>query len=121
MVSTQLGLTPNIVKIKCRAELLAVEFLLSDKTKLIISTCYIVGTLGRKNFEELSKAIKTLIHMRSQKIYTNRRLNFPQMNWDTQSSNISLEQDFLNMFAENSLMQTVHTPSLLCYRALKSK
>ena len=96
-VSTQLALIPNIVKIKCRAELLAVEFLLSDKTKLIISTCYRVCTLGRKNFEELSKAIKTLIRKRGvKKFILIGDFNFPHINWDTQSSNVSLEQDFLN-------------------------
>ena len=111
-VSTQLALTPNIVKIKCRAELLAVEFLLSDKTKLIISTCYRVGTLGRKNFEELSKAIKTLIRKRGvKKFILIGDFNFTHINWDTQSSNVPLEQDFLNIFAENSLIQTVHTPT----------
>ena len=111
-VCTQLALTPNIVKIKCRAELLAVEFLLSDKTKLIISTCYTVGTLGRKNFEELSKAIKILIRKRGvKKFILIGDFNFPPINWDTQSSNVSLEQDFLNMFAKNSLIQTVHTPT----------
>ena len=62
--------------------------------------------------EELSKAIKTLIQKRGvKKFILIGDFNFPHNNWDTQSSNVSLEQDFLNMFAKNSLIQTVHTPT----------
>ena len=110
-VSTQLVLTSSIIKIKCRAELLEIEFLLRDKTKMIISTCYRVGTLGKKNLEEVSNAIKTLIRKRGVKTFILiGDFNLPHINWNTHSSNVSLEQDFLNMFAENLLIQSIHTP-----------
>ena len=111
-VNNQLVLTYNVVEIKCSAEFLAIEFVLKDKTKMIVSTCYRVGTLGRDNFEEISKAIKTLTRKRGvKKFILIGDFNFPHINWNTQSSNVSLEQEFLNMFAENVQIQIVDTPT----------
>ena len=79
---------------------------------MIVSTCYSVGILGRDIFVEISKAIKTLTRKRGDKKFILiGDFNFPHINWNTQSSNVSLQQDFLNMFAENALIQIVDTPT----------
>ena len=51
----------NKIDVKCKAELLAVELVLEDKSKIIIVTCYKVGTLGIDNANEILSAIKTLV------------------------------------------------------------
>ena len=83
-VNNQLVLTSNVVEIKCSAEFLAIEFVLKDKTKMIVSTCYRLGTLGRDNFEEISKATKTLTRKRGvKKFILIGDFNFPHINWNT--------------------------------------
>ena len=51
----------KIIPLKCKAEMLAVEIVLENKTKIIISTCYRVGTLGLNNAEEILNAVSTLM------------------------------------------------------------
>ena len=110
VINNELILTSNVVNIKCRAELLATEFELSNKTTMIISNCYRVSTLGKENFNEISKAIKTLTRKRGiKKFILIGDLNLPHINWNTHSSSATLEQDFLDMFAENAPLQHVHT------------
>ena len=41
--------------------MLAVEIMLENNTKIIISTCYRVGTLGLNNAEEILKAVSMLM------------------------------------------------------------
>ena len=54
----------NYIELKSKSEFLAVEFKLNDSTKIVIATCYRVGTLGYTNFNEISKSIRTLIRKR---------------------------------------------------------
>ena len=42
------------------AEILGIEIQLENKTKVIIATCYRVGTLGLQNAEEILKGVRTL-------------------------------------------------------------
>ena len=53
-VKNQLIIRSNQIKINCKAELLAIESLLNNNSKIIISTCYRVGTLGNANLAEIS-------------------------------------------------------------------
>ena len=48
-IKSNLSLMAKNIEIKCKAELLAVEITLEDKSKIIIVTCYRVGTLGAEN------------------------------------------------------------------------
>ena len=38
-------------------------------------------------------------------------LNLPKIDWNNYTSNVTLEQDFLNTFAENSLLQRINVPT----------
>ena len=60
-ISNSLAASFRIIPLKCQAEMLAVEIVLENKTKIIISTCYRVGTLGLNNAEEILKGVGTLI------------------------------------------------------------
>ena len=42
------------------AEILGIEIVLENKTKVIIATCYRVGTLGLLNAKEILKGVRTL-------------------------------------------------------------
>ena len=59
-VNSKLSLPSKVVPIKCAAELLAIELILLDSTKIIISTCYRVGTLGMANCNEIMQALNKL-------------------------------------------------------------
>ena len=64
------------------------------------------------NLNEISKSIRTLTRKRGVKEFVLvGGFNLPRINWGDLSSNITLEQDFLNMFAENSLLQCINVPT----------
>ena len=79
---------------------------------MIVSRCYRVGTLGKDNFEEISNAVRILTRKRRvKKFILIGDFNLRHINWNSQRSNGSLEQEFLNMFSENALIQIVDTPT----------
>ena len=53
------------------AEILGIEIVLENKTKVII-TCYCVGILGLQNAEEILKGVRTwtLTNKKSKKMYS---------------------------------------------------
>ena len=100
------------IRLKCKAEFPAIELKLNDNSKIIIATCYRVGTLGNLNLSEISKSIKTLVRKRGVKEFVLiGDFNLPKINWSKLSSTVSLEQDFLLIFAENSLLQRINVPT----------
>ena len=46
---------------KCNAEFLAIELVLENGNKIIVATCYRVGTLGIDNCCEVTNVINTLL------------------------------------------------------------
>ena len=60
VVHSQLSVTTRIIPLKCMAEMLALELIFENNTKIIIATCYRVGTLGLENADEILKALKVL-------------------------------------------------------------
>ena len=59
-VNNKLTLQSKLIPVKCAAELLAVELTLPDCTKIIISTCYRVGTLGISSCKEIMTTLNKL-------------------------------------------------------------
>ena len=111
-IKSSLSVTSNKIKLKCKAELLAVEILLEDKSKIIVVTCYRVGTLGNDNAEEILNAIKTLIRKKSvRKFIFTGDLNLKQIDWENGIGRGSLENRFLNGFAESGLVQCIRQPT----------
>ena len=111
-IRNQLVIQNEHVQLKCKAEFLAIELKLNDNSKIIIATCYRVGTLGNSNLNEISKSIKKLVRKRSVKEFVLiGDFNLQKINWSNLSSAVSLEQDFLHVFAENSLLQRINVPT----------
>ena len=66
-VNSQLSVTSRIIPLKCMAEMLALELIFKNNTKIIIATCYRVGTLGLENADEILKALNVLSRKKSVK------------------------------------------------------
>ena len=77
-IKTQLVVQSNYIELRSKSEFLAVEFKLNDSTKIVITTCYRVGTLGYTNFNEISKSIRTLIRKRGKRICSSGWFQSPQ-------------------------------------------
>ena len=58
-INNTLKATSKVIPLKCMAEILGIEIQLENKTKVIIATCYRVGTLGVQNAEDLLKGVRT--------------------------------------------------------------
>ena len=60
-INSSLQLSSKEISLKCKAEMLAVELMLNDNSKIVISTCYRVGTLGIPNFQEITRTLDILL------------------------------------------------------------
>ena len=98
----------NKIDVKCKAELLSAELILEDKSKIIIVTCYRVGTLGIDNANEIPSAIRTLVPKKSvRKLIMVGDLNLKGINWEDGIGKSNIDNVLLNGFAECGLIQCV--------------
>ena len=82
-VNSKLSLQSKVVPIKCTAELLAIKLTLPDSTKIIISACYRVGTLGMANCNEIMQALNKLSMKKMlRKFLVIGDFNLKGVNWD---------------------------------------
>ena len=80
-VSCSLQLSSYRINLNCKAELLAVEIVLNDASKVMITTCYRVGTLGINNCHEICNAITKLLRKkRVKKLFIIGDLNLRNVN-----------------------------------------
>ena len=108
-VHSQLSVTSRIIPLKCMAEMLAIELIFENNTKIIIATCYRVGTLGLENADEILKALKVLSRKNSaKKLILVGDFNLPKIDWSNGTGTSTLENAFLNGFAECGMIQCVH-------------
>ena len=111
-INNSLAASFKIIPLKCKAEMLAVEIVLENKTKIIISTCYRVGTLGLNNAEEILNAVSTLMRKKSaKKVILVGDFNLPHINWSEGTGVSAIDNTFLNGFAENGMVQCIHSPT----------
>ena len=91
------------------AEMLAIELIFENNMKIIIATCYHVGTLGLKNTYEILKALKVLSHENSvKKLILVGDFNLPKIDWSNRTGTSTLENAFLIGFTECGMIQCVH-------------
>ena len=57
-INCSLKVSFNVINLKCNAEMLAVEIIMGDGSKIVISTCYRVGTLRVTNYHEIANALQ---------------------------------------------------------------
>ena len=114
-VNNKLTLQSKLIPVKCAAELLAVELTLPDCTKIIISTCYRVGTLGISNCKEIMNTLNKLSRKKMlRKFVVIGDFNLKNVNWNAGNgiiSTSSLENEFLNGFADLGLLQCIDAPT----------
>ena len=90
--------------------MLAVEIMLKNNTKIIISTCNRVGTLGLNNAEEILKAVSTLMRKKSaKKVILAGDCNFPHINWSDGTGVSIIDNKLINSFAECGMVQCIHS------------
>ena len=69
---------------------------MNDTSKLVITTCYIVETLGIRNCNETCNALAKLLRKeRVKKLFLVSDFNLRNTNWETSSSSNNVEQLFL--------------------------
>ncbi len=111
-VKTDLQLTSKEVKVVGGAELVAVEFTTGTGFKFIICTCYRVGTLGMVNHDKIVSSIRSISKRRKlSKIYVLGDFNLSSVSWDALTSDVPIEQSFVNSFADLGLVQCVNQPT----------
>ena len=92
--------------------MLAIELILGDGSKIVISTCYMVGTLGIPNYHEIVNALQMLLRKkRLKKFFLVGNFKFSSTNWATNLSTHSIEQMFLDEFLRLGLLQCISTPT----------
>ncbi|NQZ52356.1 MAG: hypothetical protein HRT95_19945, partial [Moritella sp.] len=107
-VNSDLKIESKLVTLKCRAEILSIELTLDDGKKIIICTCYRVGTLGLVNHSSIDNYLKALKRKHKvNSIYLVGDMNLRHVNWETLTSSDSIEQSFVNTFCELGFEQTV--------------
>ena len=97
-ISYSLKVSFKNIDLKCKAEMLAVEIILNDGSisKIVISTCYRVGTLGTFNYYEIGNALQKLLWKKGlKKFFIVGDLNFCNTDWETNTSTNNTEQMFI--------------------------
>ena len=105
------------VNVECKAELLAIEIITENKSKVIIATCYRVGTLGQDNCFEITNTICKLLRKKNlKKFFMIGDFNLPGIQWEN-GTNFNdkvtdpIKTSFVNSFAENGLEQCINEPT----------
>ena len=92
--------------------MLAVEIILNDGSKIVVSTCYRVGTLGSTNYHEITGALDKLLRKkRLKKFFLIGDFNLRSVNWETHTSSHNIEHLFVNEFLRLGLIQCITSPT----------
>ena len=111
-VHNELYIQSKVIPIKCAAELLAVELTLCDGSKIILTTCYRVGTLGTPNCNEIIQTLSKLSRTKMlRKFVVIGDFNLKGVNWVTGNSKNFLENEFVNGFSNLGLLQCIDVPT----------
>ena len=82
-----------------------------DGSKIVISTCYRVGTLGTENCNEIVCALNKLLRKKKlKKFLLVGDFNLRNANWEINSSANNIEQMFLEEFLRLGLVQCITSP-----------
>ena len=107
--NASLSIESKIIPTKCSAELLAIELTLSNKTKMILTTCYRVGTLGMTNCSEILNVLGKLSRKKMlRKFIIIGDFNLNGIDWASGCTRSSMEKEFLNGFADLGLIQNIN-------------
>ena len=111
-ISSSLQVSSNAIDLKCKAEMLAVELILDDGSKIVLSTCYRVSTLGIQNCNVITSALSKLLRKKKlKKFLLIGDFNLSSTNWILNSSTNNTEQKFLEEFLRLGLVQCITSPT----------
>ena len=111
-VNVSLSLESKVIPTKCAAELLAVELIFPNKSKVILATCYRVGTLGITNCKEILEVLGMLSRKKMlRKLIVIGDFNLNGVSWATGGCKTSVEKEFTNGFAKLELLQCINEPT----------
>ena len=92
--------------------MLAVEIILNDGSKIVVSTCYRVGTSGSTNYHEITSALdKLLLKKCLKKFFLIGDFDLRSANWETHTSSHNIEHLFVNEFLRLGLIQCITSPT----------
>ena len=111
-IRSDLDATTKRLSVSLGIEMIAVQITFPNNERLIVCTCYRVGTLGQPHHDTVTNYIRSLVSKRNPpKIYIVGDFNLPHANWLSSSSNIPIEQSFIDSFNALSLNQVVNLPT----------
>ena len=111
-ISSSLQISSNHIELKCKAEFLAIELIMDDGCKVVISTCYRVGTLGAENYHQVTSALGKLLRKKKlKKFFLIGDLNLNTISWEANSCTNSTDQLFLDEFVRLGLLQCISSPT----------
>ena len=111
-IRSSLQISSNCIDLKCKAEILAIELKLNDGSKVVISTCYRVGTLGSENCHQITTALTKLLRKKKlKKFFLIGDLNLRTINWESNSCTNRTDQMFLDEFIHLGLLQCIKSPT----------
>ena len=85
---------------------------MKDSSKLVITTCYRVGTLGIQDCNEICSVLAKLLRKKCvKKLFIIGDLNLQNINWETCKSSNNVEKLFLEEFFKLGLIQCITTPT----------
>ena len=111
-VRSDLDATSKRLSVSLGIEMIAVQITFPNNEKVIVCTCYRVGTLGQAHHDTLTNYLRSLVSKKNPpKICIVGDLNLPHADWLTSFSNIPIEQSFIDSFNDLSLNQLVDSPT----------
>ena len=93
-------------------EMIAVQITFPNNERIVVCTCYRVGTLGPVHRDILTNYIRSLVSKNNPpKIYVVGDFNLPHANWTSSFSSIPIEQSFIDSFNDLSMSKLISSPT----------
>ena len=111
-IRSDLNATTKRLSVSLGIEMIAVQITFPNNERIIVGTCYRVGTLGKPHHDTLTSYIRSLVSKRNPpKTYIVGDLNLPHADWLSSFSSVPIEQSFIDSFNDLSLNQMVNSPT----------
>ena len=100
------------VSYKASAEIIAATLTFKSGKKIVLCTCYRVGTLGEYNLKEINSYLKKIRSRRGiSSVIITGDFNLPSIDWDNHYSEVAIETSFLDMFNNLGMDQLINEPT----------
>ena len=111
-IRSDLDATTKRLSVSLGMEMIAVQISFPNNERIIVCTCYRVGTLGHPHLDTFTSYIRSLVSRRNPpKVYIVGDFNLPHADWSSSSSHIPIEQSFIDCFNDLSFNQFINSPT----------